>query len=199
MKLNKKKVAVLGLAGLLALGGAGGALAYIIKNDSKTHKVTNESAVMLSWKDNSASLEIETLTPAAPVYKEIGFDISKSNAATGSAIVQIQVKNNTPVLETGETLGSFKVSVSNESWSTTIENRKSVVLYSSGTGDYLNQATYSFPFGSAASKKLYLKFETNYTSDNADVNIVLDGSATASLAYSVNVLEDISLVGSHAE
>ena len=84
MKLNKTRVGILSLCGILALAGVGGALAYVIADTQASGNVTTESAIYLDWGTPSV-LAVENLNATEPQYREVVVDYAKSASATVTA------------------------------------------------------------------------------------------------------------------
>ena len=81
MKLNKTRVGILSLCGVLALAGVGASVAYVFNAAKVNESVTNDSAIVLDWGSNSLS-DIADLTPAAPQFQSVTYQVSKSAGVT---------------------------------------------------------------------------------------------------------------------
>lgn len=154
MKLNKKKVAVLGLAGLLALGGAGGALAYIIKNgDSKSDSKTTDSAFLVSFGEESIE-GINFSSPDAVYTREITAKWAHSNTATNDVKIDF-------TLAKGATSG-IVVEIDTTPWGASNPNKKT--LLGSSTTEAGTTISYQYNSStneviySAGQQKFYLRF-----------------------------------------
>lgn len=79
MKLNKTRVGILSLCGVLALAGFGGALAYVMNEASASGTVETDSAIYLGWGQEAVA-NVEGLTTAEPIYREVvvNYDLSAS-------------------------------------------------------------------------------------------------------------------------
>ena len=169
MKLNKIRVGILSLCGILALAGVGGALAYVINETQAEGTVTTESAIYLDWGTPSV-LAVENLNATEPQYREVVVEYAKSTSASGNATVTFDLSDNTT--------DGIKVEVSDGvEWSTinlnptayeeqikTLTNESEAVVYN------LNDAkTYTY----------YLKF--SYSSVTTFDANEISGSLTVSL------------------
>lgn len=111
MKLNKTRVGILSLCGVLALAGIGGAVAYIFESATDSKEITNESAVILSWGDNTLG-DVTNLTPAAPQFQSVTYDVSKSTSIN-SGFAKLSF-----TLAKGEGDGDFEVYVGTTTFET---------------------------------------------------------------------------------
>ena len=82
MKLNKTRVGILSLCGILALAGVGASVAYVMKEANESGSVTTESAIYLDWGTPSV-LAVENLNATEPQYREVVVDYAKSTNASG--------------------------------------------------------------------------------------------------------------------
>lgn len=148
MKLNKKKVAVLGLAGLLALGGAGGALAYIITGATQSGTREADSALYATFDGGTAVANVENLTPSTPQYLEV------KAVWSHSAFVPENTYVKATFTLTDTTVGKLSVAISNTNWSDSGAFAVKTLTHS--------DSTYTVDCGSATaaekSKTYYLKF-----------------------------------------
>ena len=111
MKLNKTRVGILSLCGILALAGVGGALAYVFNKATDSKEVTNESAVILSWGANTLG-DVSNLTPAAPQFQSVTYEASKSTSVD-SGFAKLSF-----TLAKGEATGDFDVYVGTTTFET---------------------------------------------------------------------------------
>lgn len=87
MKLNKTRVGILSLCGILALAGVGGALAYVINEANATGTVETDSAIYLGWGQETVA-SVEGLTAAEPIYREVvvNYDLSASISSPNAIV-----------------------------------------------------------------------------------------------------------------
>lgn len=169
MKLNKTRVGILSLCGILALAGVGASVAYVITATQDSGSVTTESAIYLDWGSQNV-LAVTNLNATEPQYREVVVDYAKSTNASGSATVTFDLSD--------DTTDGIKVEVSDGvEWSTinlnpsayeeqieTLTNESEAVVYNLG-----DAKTYTY----------YLKF--SYSSVNTlDANEI-SGNLTVSL------------------
>lgn len=111
MKLNKIRVGILSLCGVLALAGVGGAVAYIFNSATDSREITNESAVILSWGANTLG-DVSNLTPSAPQFQSVTYEAAKS-ASVDSGFAKLSF-----TLAKGEATGDFDVYVGTTTFET---------------------------------------------------------------------------------
>lgn len=104
MKLNKTRVGILSLCGILALAGVGASVAYVITEASESGSVTTESAIYLDWGSDQNFLAVTNLNATEPQYREVVVDYAKSTNASGNAAVTFDLS--------AETTAGVKVEVS---------------------------------------------------------------------------------------
>ena len=176
MKLNKKKVAVLALAGLLALGGAGGALAYIITDASKSSgNITADSAIIMNFGSDSSTtfMNVENLTTTAVQTRTLTVNREKSTSvSTGNVNVAFAL--------TGK---NIKVELDTQAWQvTTSDNYKTLIV---GSTEATVSDSYQLPVNSETkSQTYYLRFSVNTASTLAEESEnTVTGTLSCTLSY----------------
>lgn len=175
MKLNKKKVAVLGLAGLLALGGAGGALAYIITSASKSSNITADSAIIMNFGSDSSTtfMDVKNLTTTAVQTRTLTVNREKSTSvSTGNVNVAFEL--------TGK---NIKVELDTQTWQeATSTNYKTLIV---GSTEATASYSYQLPVNSETkSQTYYLRFSVNTASTLAEESEnTVTGTLSCTLSY----------------
>ena len=170
MKLNKTRVGILSLCGILALAGVGGALAYVINEANATGTVNTESAIYLDWGTQNI-VNVTNLNATEPQYREVVVEYAKStNATVTAATVTFALSD--------DTTAGIKVEVSQgTSWSdinlNPTEYADQIKTLTSATEPVVYQ------LGDAATYTYYLKFSYS-TAETFDANEI-KGSLTVSL------------------
>lgn len=79
------KMAVLSLAGVLALGGAATAASFIFNNaETQSGTVTTDSALVLKWGESTNTSAITDLDTSSSQFRQLNIDWSASDKVTGS-------------------------------------------------------------------------------------------------------------------
>lgn len=169
MKLNKTRVGILSLCGILALAGVGGALAYVINQTNATGTINTESAIYLDWGTQNV-VNVTNLNATEPQYREVVVEYAKSTNASGTPKV-------TFALDAGTTEG-IKVEVSKDvDWGTINLNpsqyEESISTLSSSSTQVVYDVVASFT-------TYYLKF--SYSAANALSANEISGNLTISLS-----------------
>lgn len=170
MKLNKTRVGILSLCGVLALAGFGGALAYVITETQESGTVTTESAIYLDWGSTQNVVNVTNLNATEPQYREVVVEYAKSTSASGTPKVTFALD--------AETTEGIKVEVSkNVDWGTINLNpsqyEESILTLSSSS----TQVVYDID---ASSTTYYLKF--SYSAANTLSANEISGNLTISLS-----------------
>ena len=148
MKLNKKKVAVLGLAGLLALGGAGGALAYIINGATQSGSYTADDVLYVNFSGSDTVASITGLTPSTPQYYTLKVNWNGSSLVTGDVKVSFTLTDVT-------TAGLLSVAIAESDWKVSASVTALATLTKTSASTELTCGSYS---GATKTKSYYLKF-----------------------------------------
>lgn len=170
MKLNKTRVGILSLCGILALAGVGASVAYVITEANESGSVTTESAIYLDWGSNQNVLAVTNLNATEPQYREVVVDYAKSTNASGSATVTFDLSD--------DTTDGIKVEVSDGvEWSTINLNPSAYEEQIETLTNESGEVVYNL--GDAKTYTYYLKF--SYSSVNTlDANEI-SGNLTVSL------------------
>lgn len=105
MKLNKTRVGILSLCGILALAGVGASVAYVMKEANATGTVETDSAIYLGWGQEAVA-NVEGLTAAEPIYREVvvNYDLSAS-ITTPNATVTYTLTTETTAINVDISVG----------------------------------------------------------------------------------------------
>lgn len=170
MKLNKTRVGILSLCGILALAGVGGALAYVINETQAEGTVTTESAIYLDWGTPSV-LAVENLNATEPQYREVVVDYAKSTNVSRNATVTFDLSDNTTA--------GIKVEVSDGVEWSTINLNPTAYEEQIKTLTYESEAAV-YNLSDAKAYTYYLKFSYSSTT-TFDANSI-SGTLTISLS-----------------
>lgn len=163
------KMAVLSLAGVLALGGAATAASFIFKETSQVGTVTADGAIVLNWGDNNTLASVEELKYGAPVEQVVEANWSKSDSVTSGKIVFTFTLTDSK---------NLRIEIADQS-----REVEGVQAIETLNGDGV--ATIESNLGSETSKKLYLRYTIVTNSETYS-----DQSFTASLNVNVKYVSD---------
>lgn len=119
------KMAVLSMAGVLALGGAATAASFIFeKTSTGTQKLTTDSALIMNWQDTEGFSDVSNLDNTTSQFRYITLDWSKSAKATGKIILKLELTDNSQ---------SITVDVSTKNWGADFDEKD--ILYTLSTSE----------------------------------------------------------------
>lgn len=138
------KMAVLSMAGVLALGGAATAASFIFTGDTKSGVITADGAVVLEWGKENTLADIETLNYGEPVYQTIEAKVNKSSDVTSG-----QVVFNFTLSESS----NLKIEISDNGWDVVDTETNVLETFTSD-----NSVSVEKDITDMSSAKLYLKY-----------------------------------------
>lgn len=153
------KMAVLSMAGVLALGGAATAASFIFEQTSVSATVSTDSAIIVKWNEstNQTFTNITGLTNSLAQYKELTIDWSASKLVTGTITLELSLTdiNHNINVEVSDTMRSNEGVTADFILSTDTDNDTAtqnidVVSLESGTSK-VNSKTYYFKITTTAS------------------------------------------------
>ena len=101
------KMAVLSMAGVLALGGAATAASFIFTGATLNDTVETDSALVLKWWSTSNTNAVTDLTSTQSQFRQLNVDWSASSKSTGSISMTLSLTDNSK---------SILVEVSSTEW-----------------------------------------------------------------------------------
>lgn len=168
------KMAVLSMAGVLALGGVATAASFIFGETSKSETVSTDSAIIVKWDESTLTsfTNVGGLTNSMSQYRELTIDWSASKLVTGTIALTLTLSDENK---------NIIVDVSDESWS----NEGVTADYTLSTSDggtseaQIEVASLSDESANVSKKTYYLKISTSAAEDGTDIS----GKLTAKLDH----------------
>ena len=155
MKLNKTRVGILSLCGILALAGVGASVAYVMKEANATGTVETDSAIYLGWGQETVA-NVEGLTAAEPIYREVvvNYDLSASITTRNATVTYTLTTETTAInvdISVGHSWNEINTVPEGDYDITTLNTSSTVKTYTlSETGSF----TYYLRFRLAAADSL---------------------------------------------
>ena len=177
------KMAILSMAGVLALGGAATAASFIFTGDTKSDTITADNALILKWGTGTNAEGITGLTSSQPQYRELNVDWSASQKLTGPVTMTLTLTDPTSLLV---------VEVASEKWG--LDTTADVTLSTAEGFSAEETITVVSDVSSslASNKTFYLKISLK---DGSSENTALSATLTASLGHSVEEVNDETVGG----